>query len=413
MTDRTTLDIDFVRAQFPALDQGWAYFENAGGSLIARPVIERLTEFASNYRVQPGYPYASSARAAEILAENERLMAAMINASPDEVLIGPSTTMNVYVLSHALLPLFSAGDEVIVTNLDHEANNGAWRRLAEHGITVKEWQINPETADLEIGTLEGLLSERTRLVCVTQCSNVVGSINDIAAIAKRVHDAGAWICADAVSYAPHRRLDVKETDVDFYALSLYKLYGPHQSLLYGKRQHLLAAKGQNHYLKTEEDIPDKLDLGGVNHDLMAGIPGIVEYFDLVHEHHFPGSNADLRERLGEVFGLFAAQEENLASRFADFLNSKPNLRVIGAATGDATKRAPTFAFVVDGRDSTEFPEHMLKHKVSILADDFYAARLIDALDLRRTHNGVVRCSMVHYNTMDEVDRLIAGLDEII
>ena len=247
MADRTTLDLDFVRAQFPALDQGWAYFENAGSSLVARPVIERLSEFASNTRVQPGYPYAPSARAAEILAENERLMAAMINAEPEEVLIGPSTTMNVYVLSHALAPLFSPGDEVIVTNLDHEANNSAWRRLAEHGISVKEWQINPETADLEIETLESLLGERTRLVCVAQCSNVVGSINDIATITRKAHDAGAWICTDAVSYAPHRRLDVKALDVDFYLFSLYKVYGPHLAILYGKRERLLEARSQNHY----------------------------------------------------------------------------------------------------------------------------------------------------------------------
>jgi cysteine desulfurase family protein (TIGR01976 family) len=412
MTASVSLDLDFVRGQFPAMND-WAYFDNAGGSMVPRTVVDRITANLSETRMQPsgGSPYARRANDSHELAIAN--MAEMINADTDEVMIGGSTTINMYVLAHALRPMFAPGDEVIVTNLDHEANNGAWRRLEEVGAVVREWQVNTETCELDVADLEALLNERTKLVCFTHCSNITGTLLDVAPIVKKIHDAGALACVDAVAYSPHRRLDVKETDVDFYALSLYKLYGPHQSILYGKREHLLAAKGQNHYFKTEEDIPDKLDLGGVNHDLMAGIPGIVEYFDLVHEHHFPGSNADLRERLGEVFGLFAAQEETLATRFAAFLNSKPNLRVIGRATGDAAQRAPTFAFVVDGRDSTEFPEHLLKHKVSILADDFYAARLIDALDLRRKHNGVVRCSMVHYNTMDEVDRLIAGLDEII
>ena len=412
MTASVSLDLDFVRDQFPAMND-WAYFENAGGSMVPRTVVDRITANLSETRMQPGggSPYAQRAADSHALAIAN--MAEMINADEDEVMFGGSTTINMYVLAHALRPWFSPGDEVIVTNLDHEANNGAWRRLTEVGAVVREWQVNTETCELEVADLEALLNERTKLVCFTHCSNITGALHDIAPIVARIHDAGALACVDAVAYSPHRRLDVKGTDVDFYALSLYKLYGPHQSLLYGKRQHLLAAKGQNHYFKAEDDIPDKLDLGGVNHDLMAGIPGIVDYFDLVHQHHFPGSNAGLRERLGEVFGLFAAHEETLATRFAEFLNSKPNLRVIGRATGDAAVRAPTFAFVVEGRDSTEFPKHMLSHKVSILADDFYAARLIDALDLRRKHNGVVRCSMVHYNTLDEVDRLIAGLDEVI
>ena len=406
-----TLDMDFVRGQFPGLGD-WAYFENAGGSMVPRAVIERIGANLAATRLQPGSGSPAADRAAEAHALAQANMAGMINADPDEIIVGGSTTINMYVLAHALRPWFEPGDEVIVTNLDHEANSGAWRRLAEVGAVVREWRVDTETCELAVEDLDALLNQRTKLVCFTHCSNVTGTFHDVAAIVARIHDAGALACVDAVAYAPHRRLDVKATDVDFYACSLYKLYGPHQALLYGKREHLLRAKGQSHYFKAEDDIPDKLDLGGVNHDLMAGVPGIVDYLDAVHAHHFPGSNAGLRERLSEVFGLFAAQEEALATRFVEFLDSKPNLRLIGRATGDSAQRAPTFSFVVEGRQSAEFPRHMLEHKVSIHADDFYAARLIDALGLR-AQGGVVRCSMVHYNTLDEVDRLIKGLDEVI
>ena len=266
-----TLDMDFVRGQFPGLGD-WAYFENAGGSMVPRPVIDRIATNLAETRMQPSGGSPAADRAAESHALAQANMAEMINASPDEVIVGGSTTINMYVLAQALRPWFGPGDEVIVTNLDHEANSGAWRRLAEVGAVVREWQVNTETCELEVEALDALLNERTKLVCFTHCSNITGTIHDVAAIVARIHDAGALACVDAVAYAPHRRLDVKATDVDFYACSLYKLYGPHQSLFYGKREHLLAAKGQSHYFKAEDEIPDKLDLGGVNHDLMAGLP---------------------------------------------------------------------------------------------------------------------------------------------
>ncbi|MFQ5786229.1 MAG: cysteine desulfurase-like protein [Alphaproteobacteria bacterium] len=411
MSQTPELDVAYARGHFPGLDD-WAFFENAGGSLVPRAVIDRVNAHMTETRVQPGAAFPASARAAEHHAKAQALMAEMINAAPEEVIIGGSTTINMYVLSQALRPWFAPGDEVVVTNLDHEANSGAWRRLAEVGAVVKEWRIDPGTCELEIDELDKLLTERTRLVCFTHCSNVTGSIHDVRAIVERVHAAGALACVDAVAYAPHRRLDVKATDVDFYACSLYKLYGPHLALLYGKREHLLRARSQNHYFFGADDIPSKLALGGYNHELTAGPPGIIDYLDAIHGHHFPGSNAGLHERLGETFALFAAHEQTLATRFADFLESKPNLRIIGRATGDHTRRAPTFSFVVEGRDSEDFPKRALAHKVAFRAGDFYAARLIDALGLR-PQNGVVRVSMVHYNTMAEVDRVIRTLDESI
>ncbi|MFQ5936863.1 MAG: cysteine desulfurase-like protein [Acidiferrobacterales bacterium] len=411
MGDKRALDVDFVRSHFSGLN-GWAFLENAGGTLVPQSVIERIQAYMTETQVQPGSPYPASALAAERIAHSQRLMAEMINASPEEVVIGPSTTMNIYVLAQALWPWFRPGDEVIVTNLDHEANGGAWRRLAERGVIVKEWLMDPETAELEIERLADLLTNRTRLVCFTQCSNITGSINDVAAITQLVHEAGALVCVDAVAYAPHRAVDVKALDVDFYVFSAYKVYGPHLGLLYGKRGLFFQARGQNHYFIGEKDIPLKLIPGGLNHELTAGLCGVIDYFDALYRRHFDTSNVELHQRLKDVFALIASHEDTLTSRFLDFLNSKPGVRLIGKATADHTKRAPVFSFVVGKRDSMEFPAALAENKIAISAGSFYAQRCIEALGLA-SHNGVVRVSMVHYNTVVEVNRLIEGLDPLM
>ncbi|GMQ90375.1 MAG: cysteine desulfurase-like protein [Gammaproteobacteria bacterium] len=411
MSQPTTLDIEFVRHHFPGLND-WAFFENAGGTFVPQSVIDRIRDYMTDTQVQPGGDYAASILASERIAESQRLMAEMINAVPEEIIIGPSSTMNVYVLAHALRSWFKPGDELVVTNLDHETNIGAWRRLAELGVVIKEWQLHPDTAELEVERLKGLLTERTRLVCFTYCSNITGSIHDVRAITRLVHDAGALACVDAVAYAPHRSLDVKALDVDFCIFSTYKLYGPHLAILYGKRGHLLEARGQNHFFIGEPDIPLKLNPGGVNHELTAALTGIVEYFDAIHRHQFPGRSVGLHQRMREVFGLVADHEETLADRFIDFLKARPNVRLIGRATADKTRRAPTFSFIVEGRDSSEFPVRLAKHGVAIRSGHFYAARCIEALGLG-PQNGVVRASMVHYNTPAEVDRLIERLDEAL
>ncbi len=231
-------DIEFARTHFSALASDWAFFENAGGTLAVNSVLERTQAYMKNNIVQPGARFEASAEGLSKIEESQNLMAHMLGAHSSEVMIGPSTTMNVFLLSHAIRSWFKAGDEIIVTNLDHEANNGAWRRLEEFGLVIREWKFNRETAALEISALEGLLSDRTCLVCFSHLSNIVGGINDVTAITKLVHQAGARVCVDGVAYAPHRAMDVKKWDLDFYLCSLCKLYGPHLSLLYGKQKHL-------------------------------------------------------------------------------------------------------------------------------------------------------------------------------
>ncbi len=410
MTDTATLDLDFVRRQFPNLGNGWAYFENAGGSYLPQTVIKRMTDFMSESQVQPAALNPLSALSTERLDTARRLMARMINAETDEIVVGPSTTLNVYVLAQALRPLFRPGDEIIVTNQDHEANSGAWRRLAEFGIEVREWRIDPASGELDPADLDGLLSERTRLVCFPQVSNIVGSVNPVAEITAKAQAAGAMVCVDAVAYAAHRLMDVKALDVDFYLFSLYKLYGPHVALLYGKRERIQEAANQNHFFH-EDNISAKLNPGGLNYEAVASLSGIVEYFEAVYQHHFAQPENDLHARLGRVFGLFAEQEQRLSEPFLAYLADQPGVRLIGGGTpGD--RRLPTFSFVVEGRRPAEVVEALGGERIAINHGHFYAHRCVEGLGID-PEDGLVRVSMVHYNTGHEVDRLIRALDAVV
>ena len=405
------LDTAFARAHFPALAGPWALFENAGGTLAAAQVLDRIRTYMDEYQVQPGAAYPASARAAEMIAESHRAMAAMINAQPEEVMIGPSTSMNVFLLAQALRPGLREGDEIVVTNLDHEANVGAWRKLEADGITVREWRFDPDSFALEPEGLAALLNERTRLVCFGHCSNITGGFTDVPALVRMIHDAGALACVDGVAYAPHRAIDVKAWDVDFYLCSTYKLYGPHLALLYGKREHLERAAPLNHFF-LEDEVPLKLNPGGPNHELSAGLAGITAYLDALHAHHEGESNLPLHGRLAAIFERVAAHEEALGAPLLEFLLAKPGVRLIGNPSADRHVRAPTFSFAVDGRDAGDIARAVSAHEVAIGAGDFYAARCIEALGLAEW-GGFVRASMVHYNTADEVQRLIRALDEAI
>ncbi len=412
MLQLPAFDVAYARTHFPGLDGSWALFENAGGTLVPAQVIERLGAYMRQCQVQPGAGYGPSALAAERMADGHRLVAGMIGTAPEEVMIGPSTTMNVYLLARALRPWFRDGDEVVVTDLDHEANNGAWRRLEDSGLRIREWRVDPESAELKIDGLKPLLGDRTRLVCFSHCSNITGGINDVAAITRAAHAAGAMVCVDGVAYAPHRHLDVKAWDVDFYLCSTYKIYGPHLGLLYGKREHFLKAGAQNHYFIGDTDIPLKLNPGGPNHELTAALTGIGDYFDALHRHHFGDSNLPLHERVAQIYDMFATHEEQICSPLVDFLADHPKVRLVGRATADPHRRVPTVSFTVDGRASAEIPVAVAGGEIGIASGDFYAARLIDALGCR-AQGGVIRASMVHYNTAEEVLRLVAALDAAI
>ena len=236
--ENVKLDIDYVRSQFPAfedpLSKEWSFFENAGGSYVPKNVINLLTNFMTSTKVQPYAEYPMSKIAGENMDKATKIFASMINAKENEILIGGSTSINLYVLSNALKHFINPGDEVIVTNQDHEANISPWRRLNEVGANIIEWQFNLDTHELEISNLEKLINNKTKILAVTHCSNIVGSVNNLKKICDIAHKNNIIVIGDGVSYAPHGFPDVKELGVDFYTFSLYKTYGPHLALLYGK-----------------------------------------------------------------------------------------------------------------------------------------------------------------------------------
>ena len=408
------LDIDYVRTQFPAfndpLSAKWSFFENAGGSYVPSNVIERLNHFMTSTKVQPYAEFDTSAIAGENMDKATIFFAEMINANNDEIIIGGSTTMNMYVLSNAMKSLLKPGDEVIVTNQDHEANVGAWRRLAEHGMIVKEWQINNDTAELEIDDLKALLSNKTKIVAVTHCSNIVGSINDLKSIAELVHQYDAYIVGDGVSYAPHGFPDVKSLDVDFYAFSLYKTYGPHLGLLYGKKEILNQLPNQNHEF-LEGDVPYTLNPGGPNHEELSCLVGVYEYFMNLFEHHYPGENLPNREKIHKVNELIAEHEMEIANPLLDYLSNRSDIRLIGKKTITGKDRAPTIAFTMKNKSSKDLSSELVKHGIATRNDNFYAWRCLMALGID-VDDGVVRTSMVHYNTHNDVSNLIKALKQI-
>ena len=408
------LDIDYVREQFPAfkdpLSSKWSFFENAGGSYVPSNVIERLNHFMTSTKVQPYAEFDTSAIAGDNMDKATNFFAEMINAESDEIIISGSTTMNMYVLSNAMKSLLKRGDEVIVTNQDHEANVGAWRRLADHGMVIKEWQINSETAELEINDLKALLSEKTKIVAVTHCSNIVGSINDLKSIAKLVHEYDAYIVGDGVSYAPHGFPDVKDLGVDFYAFSLYKTYGPHLGLLYGKKEILNQLPNQNHEF-LEGDVPYTLNPGGPNHEELSCLVGVYEYFINLFEHHFPGENLSIREKIHKVNKLIANHEKEIANPLLEYLNSRSDIKLIGKTKISNRDRAPTIAFTMDNMSSKDLSSELVKHGIATRNDNFYAWRCLLALGID-VDDGVVRTSMVHYNSHDDVEKLINALKKI-
>ncbi len=401
--------LEHVRSRFPALTTDWALFDNVGGSVPLGSVIDRVSAHMREHPVQLGATYALSVRATAGVAEGHRSAERLVNAEPGEVLLGASTTANLRLLARALRPKFGRGDEIVVTDLDHESNIGPWRALESEGLVIREWRCHPATGGLRMEDLEPLLTPRTRLVCFTHCANVVGTLIDAAAIIRRVHEAGALACVDGVAFAPHRLVDVKALDADFYAVSLYKTFGPHLGLLYGKRALLRDTTSQSHYFVGEDDLPGKLEPGSVPHELAASLPAILDYLLELEVRSSAAGEGTERERLSRAFDLIAAHEAALVSPLLSFLGSHPRVHVIGEPGSSSVVRVPTVAFTVEGRDSAELPTALDRDRVAIRFGHFYARRAIESMGLL-DRNGIVRVSMAHYNTPAEVDRLIEALE---
>ena len=407
------LAIDFVRRQFPAFQAPetarWAFFENAGGSYVPRQVIDRLTHFFQYTKVQPYGPFPSSAAAGEAIEAGYRAVADLLNAEADDLTLGPSTTLNCYVLAQALRPLLKPGDEIVVTNQDHEANIGCWRRLEEFGVVIREWSIDPLSGELPISDLEALVNERTRLVCFTLCSNIVGTMNDVAAICDLARRVGALTVGDGVSFAPHRLLDVRQTPLDVYLFSTYKTFGTHIGVMWIRPEVVTRLRPQGHYFN--DDKPHyRLNPAGPLHAEIAALAGLREYLETVYDHHFGAVAADAHGKARQVFDLFALHETRLANRLLDALRSMPDVRIIGRPVAETGRRAATISFVRQGMPSEEVTRRLAQDHIAARHGHFYALRCLEALGIENPEvSGVVRVSLVHYNSEDEVARLVDSL----
>lgn len=405
------LDVDFVRDQFPAFSEPslakQAFFENAGGSYACGPVIERLTRFYRERKVQPYAPYDASRVAGEEMDEARQRLAAILGVATDEVSFGPSTTQNSYVLAQAFRQHMQPGDAIIVTNQDHEANSGPWRRLATEGFEIREWQVDPETGHLDPADLDGLLDDRVRLVCFPHCSNVVGEINDVAAISAKVHAAGAVVCVDGVSYAPHGFPNVGKLGADIYVFSAYKTYGPHQGIMVMRRALGERLPNQGHFFNGDV-LYKRFTPAGPDHAQIAACAGMADYLESLYSRHHK-DRRDAAGRAAAVHDLMRAHEARLLQPLLDYLGSKNSIRLLGPKT--AAQRAPTVAVELPG-PGDHAAAALARHGVNAAGGDFYAVRPLRAMGVDPA-KGVLRLSFVHYTTKAEVDQLIRALDHVL
>jgi cysteine desulfurase family protein (TIGR01976 family) len=406
------LDLDFIRNEYPSLREDYVFFDNAGGSQTLKRVMDKVTEYYMTSDVQMGGTYSVSTKARERVDSGSTQIAQTLNAKlAHEAIVGSSSTALIRLFSIVIGKTLKAGDEIIITNADHEANISPWQSLAEQGIIIKTWEFNTETFQLELEDLKKLMSPKTKLVAYCHVSNIFGTIHPAKEFNAYIHSQGALSFVDGVAYAPHRLPDVQDLDADFYVYSIYKVFGPHMSVLYGKEAHLLRLPSMNHSFIANDDLPYKFQPGGPNYELTYALNGITEYLQAVAQHHGMDSNAPIREQMQFAYDLFDLHEEALAKRLLDFLTPKENVRIIGERTANKTLRVCTIAFVVDGMNSADIDAKVAPNNIGIKTGDFYAKGITKSLDLDQ-QGGVVRVSMAHYNTFEELDRLIAILDTI-
>ncbi len=405
------LDVDFVRAQFPAFAQaslaGQAFFENAGGSYPCRFVTERLARFYRERKVQPYMAYEASRLGGEEMDEARTRLAAMLGVDADEVSFGPSTTQNTYVLAQAFGRWLQAGDAIIVTNQDHEANSGPWRRLADRGVEVREWRIDRETGHLPLEGLKALLDERVKLVCFPHASNIVAEINPVAEIVALAHEAGAKACVDGVAYAPHGLPNVGALGADIYLFSAYKTYGPHQGVMAIARELGEALPNQGHYFNADS-LYKRFTPAGPDHAQIAACAGIADYVDALAGHHGKAALAPAA-RAAFVHDLMRAHETALLEPLLDYLAQKNSVRLLGPKRAQA--RAPTVAMVAAERAS-EIAAKLAPMGVMTSGGHFYGVRCLEGQGVDTEH-GALRVSFVHYTSRDEVTKLIGALEELL
>ncbi|GAB3478181.1 aminotransferase class V-fold PLP-dependent enzyme [Marinomonas epiphytica] len=406
-----SLDSQYVKSQFPAFSEpslaGQAPFECAGGSYVCRQVLDTLNRYYHQNKVQPYHLHPAALKAGELMDHAHERIADYLNIPNESVYLGPSTSQNLYVLANAVAKKLAPGDEIIVTNQDHEANIGVWRSLSRFGIKLVEWSVD-ENGSLNINKLPELITHRTKLIAFTHCSNIVAEVNPVKEICAIAKAAGVVSVVDGVSYAAHGLPDITGLGADVYLFSLYKTYGPHLGVMTVQNEVAQWLGNQGHYfnehLRQKWFVP-----AGPDHAQVAAAVGVIDYLDDLYQHHFSETLAPA-ERAEKVRGLLHEAEQPLLARLLDFITCQSELTLLGPA--QASRRAATVSFVHQSMTPQDFVQRLTEHGIICGAGNFYSVRLLKAMGVN-PETGVVRLSFTHYASHEDIEQVISALQAVL
>lgn len=418
-------DIDGIRAAFPALaitDDGRRriYFDNPGGTQVPKMVVDRMTKCLYEANANLGGYFVTAQKADAVMHEAHTAMADMLNApSADDIIFGQNMTTMTLHISRSIGRQLSPGDEIILTRMDHDANIAPWLLLAEDlGLKIKWLPFNLESFEFELTELDKLLSSKTRLVCIAGASNLTGTIHDVKSICAKAKAAGAWSYVDAVQSAPHVATDVQDLDCDFLVCSAYKFFGPHQGVLYGRRE--VMQQLQPYKVRPAPELtPGSYETGTQSHEGAAGVAAVVDYFAEIgatlaqdyHEqnNHFSGR----RQAVHAAFNYLFDYEADLSSHLISGLQQLPGIKIQGISDAAAMRRrVPTVSFTVQGDSPDRIAKALAAENIFVWSGHLYAVEAARALGIMDS-GGAVRVGPVHYNSIDELDQLLAALDVIL
>jgi cysteine desulfurase family protein (TIGR01976 family) len=400
---------DQVRQAFPALASGVIFLENAGGSQVPACVSDAIHRYMRQTYVQLGAGYPLSDSCTRTVDEAHEFAGILVGASAGQAIIGASTTALLNMLAGCYARVLQPGQEIVLAETGHEANLGPWKRLEALGLTLRWWRLDRQTLTLRLEDLDRLLSRRTALVAVPHVSNLLGGVLDLAAVCRAAHAVGARVVADGVAYAPHRAVDVSAWDVDWYALSAYKVYGPHMGVLYGKDEALAELPGPNHFFIGRDEGPYYFEPGGASHEGCAGLLALGEYLSFVAGRD-PAAPCQ-RSTVEQACAQFQRWERPCIDRLLAYLGDQPQVQVLGPDPAHEP-RVGTVSFAHRQKTSREIAAAVNRTEVAIRNGHMYAYHLCQALGLEPA-DGVVRISLVHYNTPAEIERLLEVLEAVL
>lgn len=407
----STFDIGWVRSQFPALERGETFFDGPGGTQVPYRVIEAVSDYLTRSNANLHGPFRTSRASDAVVDEAHRAAADLLGCTAREIVFGPNMTSLTFWLSRALAHELERGDEIVVTRLDHDANHAPWMALRERGLRIREVRFDPADCTLDLEDLRSKLNSRTKLVAVGYASNAVGTVNDVATIAADAHAAGARVFVDAVHYAPHGPIDVRALGCDFLVCSAYKFFGPHQGLLFGKAEHLERLHAYK-VRPADAELPGRLETGTQNHECMAGTTAAIEYLAELGARCQGGDRGGRRESLLSAMRAIQAYEGGLASRLIQGLLDVPGLEFFGIRDNSRFAwRVPTVAVRLSNVTPSKVAEELGQRGIFVWDGNFYALNVTEDLGVENS-GGLVRIGIAHYNTAEDIDRLLEALEAL-